>query len=330
MPERFRGWSLWDIDRELGIGIRVLAEVVRLQGQGFETRVTQKGEETLTEYITRVGTVSMRQTLNETMRLAGVTSPYRTVHLIKGVEDYDVVEYIYEHTRPQPCYEDFQQVAAKLGGDGFVLGGKIECPFQHWLVILTGYETAFAHLQDHTERVERFLRFLTDWTRQVCRVMVDSPAELILCGDNLSGIITTPSLFRTYCVPFYQEFAAALHGRGKWLASHFDGEPAPLLDVFPESGVDVAECFTPAPMTRASLTEAQQRWGDRVVIWGGIPSIVLCPSTPEDEFERFLDMLFGEAIPAGNIILGVGDNVVADALLERVIRISRLVHKLSS
>jgi hypothetical protein len=327
MPERFRGWSLWDIDRELGIGIRVLAEVVRLETYGFETRVTTRDAESTTEYITPVGTVTARHVYNEAMRVAGVTSKYQTEHIIKGAEDYDVAEYIFEHTKPIPCYESFQQVADQIGCDGFVLGGKLECPYQHWLIRLAGYETAFAHLHDLTARVERFLRFLTDWTRQVYRVMLDSPAEVILSGDNFDGTITHPKLFQKYCVPFFQEFASELHKRGKWLASHIDGDPLPLLQIFPESGIDIAESLTPAPMTHASLVEIQRSWGDKMLIWGGIPSTILCPATPEEEFERFLDTLFEQVVPKSNLILGVGDNIVADAFLERVVRISTLVRE---
>ena len=259
------------------------------------------------------------------MRRSGITTGYRSEHLIKRPEDYDVVEYIYEHTQPVPSYEAFLQAVAEIGGDGLVLAGPIECPYQRWLVQLTGYETGFAHLSEHTDRVERFLRFLNDWTWASCRILLDSPAEVVLCGDNLDGTITPPRLFSKYCVPFYREFSTALHQRGKWLASHMDGESAPLLPVFAESGIDIAECFTPAPMTRATVVEAQHAWGDRVVIWGGIPSVVLTPSVPEDDFEAFLDELFEKAVPTGNLILGVGDNIVADASLERVVRISERV-----
>jgi uroporphyrinogen-III decarboxylase len=327
MPERFRGCSLWEIDRALGIGIRVLAEVVKLQTDGFETRTTTRGDEILTEYITPIGTVTTRQVYNEMMRSSGITSPYLTEHIIKCPDDYDVAEYIFEHTRPVPCYENYQKIADQVGGDGFVLGGKIECPYQHWLVRLTGYETAFAHLHDFGARTERFLRFLTDWTREVYRVMVDSPAEVILSGDNFDGRITHPGLFRKYCAPFFKEFASELHERGKWLASHIDGDPLPLLQVFPESGIDIAESLAPAPMTRAELTDAQRIWGGRMRIWSGIPSAILCPSTSEEDFERFVDDLFNNAVPAGNLILGVGDNIVADAILDRVIRISELVRE---
>jgi hypothetical protein len=327
MPERFCGWSMLDIGRELGIGIRYLKPVYDLRSDGFEKRETTSGDETTVEYVTPVGSVTTKTVYNDIMRRSGVTSSYRTEHQIKRLEDYDVMEYIFEHTHAVPCYEIFAQADKEVGGDGFVLGGPIECPYQRWLIGLTGYETAFSHLADYPERVERFFRFLTDWTCNVYQLMMDSPAQVILSGDNFDGTITPPRLFRKYCVPFFQEFTAQLHRRGKLLASHIDGDAFPLLEAFPESGVDIAECFTPAPMTRASLAEAQRLWKDRLLIWGGIPSVILCPSTPDDVFEQFLDDLFGKVVPAGGIILGVGDNVVGDAMLARLIRISQMARE---
>lgn len=328
LPERFSGYSLWDINRELGIGIRTVADVVTLRQGGFAVRQSRRGDESITIYDTPLGSVRTVTTLNEAMRLSGVNHPYTTEFFIKDVADYDVLEYVYEHTRPEPCYESYLQVAAQLGGDGLVLSGRVECPFQNWLLRMAGYETGFAHLMDHTERVERFLRFLTDWTLDVCKVVVASPAEMILSGDNFSGIITHGRLFRTYCLPYLQAFSADLHARGKWLASHIDGETASLLQVFAESGVDVAECFTPWPMTQTTLAQAQAAWGDRVTIWGGVPSAILCPSTPQADYERFVDEHLRPGIARGNIILGVGDNVVADALLERVIDVTTWIRRL--
>ena len=43
LPERFKGRSLWDIDRELGIGIRAWTDLVTLQNDGFEKIVGREG-----------------------------------------------------------------------------------------------------------------------------------------------------------------------------------------------------------------------------------------------------------------------------------------------
>lgn len=40
------------------------------------------------------------QVYNELMRTSGVTSPYLVKHVIEEVRDYDLAEYMLEHTRP--------------------------------------------------------------------------------------------------------------------------------------------------------------------------------------------------------------------------------------
>jgi len=64
---------------------------------------------------------------------------------------------------------------------------------------------------------------------------------------NFDGMITSPALFRRYCIPFMQRMADLVHARGRLLASHMDGDMKPLLDLIPQTGLDVVESFSPAP-----------------------------------------------------------------------------------
>ena len=99
--------------------------MVRRETSGFETRVSTHGDETITEYITPVGTLTKRTVYNDLMRISGVSSPYESDHIIRRPEDYDVAEYIYEHTKVSPCYDKFQKVADAVGGDGLVMGTRL-------------------------------------------------------------------------------------------------------------------------------------------------------------------------------------------------------------
>ena len=104
-----------------------------------------------------------------------------------------------------------------------------------------------------------------DINRQVLEIALTSPASLLEFPDNLDGTITSPELFRTYCVPFLQESAAAVHARGRFLGSHMDGDMKPLLDLVPGSGVDVVEscrqtepellCVDPGHWVRCCLAQ---------------------------------------------------------------------------
>jgi uroporphyrinogen-III decarboxylase len=138
--------------------------------------------------------------------------------------------------------------------------------------------------------------------------------------------MTGPRLFQRYLAPYYREFAAYLHRHGKLLATHLDGEPSTLLDVIKDSGLDVIEAFTPRPMTRATVGDAQKVWGDAIVIWGGVASTVLCPETTSDEeFQSSVEEALGAARRGHAFILGVGDNIMPEASLDRVRRIRELL-----
>ena len=58
-------------------------------------------------------------------------------------------------------------------------------------------------------------------------------------------------------------------------------------------------------------------WQDGPLIWGGIPSPILEERTGESEFHLYVQRLL-ETIGDRPIILGVGDMVMGNNLLERV------------
>jgi hypothetical protein len=85
------------------------------------------------------------------------------------------------------------------------------------------------------------------------------------------------------------------------------------------------ECFVTAPMVPMTLRQARRDWGNRIVLWGGIPSAILSPSYPADMFEAFVHDVF-ESIDRGDaFVLGVADNVMPDSDIGRVRWISELV-----
>ena len=75
------------------------------------------------------------------------------------------------------------------------------------------------------------------------------------------------------------------------------------------------------------MAEARQAWGTDVIIWGGIPSSILCPPVTDKEFEDYMLDLFRTIAPGDAFILGVADNVMPDAYIERIIRVGEMVEE---
>jgi hypothetical protein len=295
-----------------------------------------KGNERLVEYRTPVGTVSTRHIIGSDVAPSSTDAKapgaywYETEHLIKRVEDYAVVEYIFENAKIDPNYEDILDKEKQLAGDGYPLPYGIDrVPIQDLLIQIIGYNNAYFELADHLPQFERLLAVITDYhKRELWPVALDAPTDLIAIRANLTGLMTSPNLFQKYFAPYSRELAGLLHKRGKKLATHMDGEPGQLLKVIAASGLDVIEAFTPAPMTNASTGQARAAYGPDVIIWGGVPSAILVPDLhTEEEFEQHMMDLFQQIAPGNNFILGVGDNTMPQASLERVKRVGELVRE---
>ena len=89
----------------------------------------------------------------------------------------------------------------------------------------------------------------------------------------------------------------------------------------------MAECFVTAPMVPLTMEKARAVWGTDVIIWGGIPSVLLCDPVRDAEFEAYMQQLFCTIAPGDAFILGVADNVMAEAKLSRIERVSEMVRE---
>ncbi len=326
LPERYRGMALREIERSLGMGTPAReGRVFRTEIHDVEVVREREGQDVVTRYVTPVGTVSTRERTSEVLERGGIAARREVEHLIRGPEDYPVVEYMVEHTEVIPTYDEYLDYEAEVGEDGVPLVSIGADPFYRIMREYVGYNQVFYHMRDHPERVEHFLGVLTEQAQTIQQVALDSPAKLILHGEHFDSQMTSPPLFRRYMLPYFQPFAERMHARGKVLACHADADASLLLGLIVESGFDMAECFVTAPMVPLTLAQARAAWGNRVIIWGGIPSSILCDPVTDEAFEAYVLDLFRTIAPGEAFILGVADNVMAEAHIERVERVSEMV-----
>ncbi len=65
--------------------------------------------------------------------------------------------------------------------------------------------------------------------------------------------------------------------------------------------------------------------GNRITIWGGIPSTLFCDPYTDEDFDSYMRDLFRIIAPGDAFILGVADNVLAATRWERFERVLPLV-----
>ncbi len=77
-------------------------------------------------------------------------------------------------------------------------------------------------------------------------------------------------------------------------------------------------------MTRMTLDEIRTAFDNRITIWGGIPSVLLClDSTGEVAFRDWFDRLLDRYGQATRFVLGVSDMVTADASWDRLLYLAQ-------
>ena len=263
LPDRFRGLSLREVERALGMGTPAREGKVFAAEQEGDVEVTtsQEGASTITTYRTPVGTVSTRHQRSETMERAGIGA-LEVEHMLKGPDDFGAVEYLLEHTRHVATYEEYLAYEADIGDAGYPMVSAGDCPFHYFLQKLAGYGSAYYHLFDYPEKVEHLLRTIEEIDRErVWPVIAGSPARLILHGVHFDSTITPPPLFTQYITPYYRDLSALLHENGKTLCMHADNDSRLILDHIREAGFDMAETFTTAPQVSCTLEEARRAWG---------------------------------------------------------------------
>ena len=355
LPAKYHEMSLNDIHQSVGIGRQKFTAPYAFKLRNtevvytFENEIIYRDSEPVTEYfpaqwapdqiprdkpgtttieyIAPVGKLNIAYEVAESMVAMGGIEPYLTCHLIKTDDDYRTAEYIIEHTEIIPQFNKIREDERELGDIGFVVPCLHRIPFQQALLEYLGEVPLFTALYDSPQQLNRLIHLLDQQLMEILRQMTDLPSIYVEFGDNLDGTMTNPKLFKKYSLPHYQKYADILHGQGKKVGSHTDGNVKPLLSLLAQSGLDVCESFSPAPLTECTFEEAWETWQNGPLIWGGVPSPILEERTSEAEFQDYIDRLL-EIIGNRNIILGVGDMVLGNNLIERVEYIAKKVEQL--
>jgi hypothetical protein len=340
--EGYSGASLSDIHRAVGMGQQVFETLYARRLRGTELRIELDGEPiycqadpvvdyfpklydvlpvdragvTRAELRTPVGVLTMCSQMVPDMVESG-TLPYMSDHPIKGADDVRVLEYVLERAEYVPKHDRVLEKQAGMGRIGFVMPLMTRVPFQRLLLDFVGEVPLFYMIHDTPRLVDHMLVLLHERMLEDIRQVAAYGGPYVHFPDNVDGVITNPELFARYSLAHYQQYAELLHAQGKRAGSHTDGNLRPILDLLARSGLDVCESFSPAPLTACPFDEAWAAWREGPIIWGGIPSPILQPDTPEVEFRAYVEHVL-ETVGSRPIILGVGDMVLGNNLIERV------------
>lgn len=350
LPAAFEGLSLIESHRKVGMGqlkfvfpydfhLRGVELIVSVDGQELRRETdpvscrwpvladlvaTDRPGATVFELVTPVGKVRLGQ-LMLPEAVSWAQEPYLEEHPIKEPEDFDTIRWIIDHLEVVARFDRVRQAEAELGDFGFVVPWIGRIPFQEVLIELLGEMATFYALNDDPGCVHALLAAIDELRVETASVLAGLEAPYVEFSDNMTGHMTNPKLFAEFAIPEYQRYAGLYHAQGKKVGSHFDGELRPLLGLLRETGLDVIESVSPAPLTECTFDELWESvGGGPPLMWGVIPSPLLEERIPESELHSFVDHVL-ETVDTAPIILGISDMVLGNNLIERVEWVGRRI-----
>ena len=290
--------------RNKGLGFSLPASVYNVSMPNVAVSRVVKGDYFFRVYETPVG--SLREVVKTGLPSeAGERSDRWVVeHLVKDSRDYRVLEYLFEDMVFKPRYRDFRLIEEAVGGDGVVYTSIGYSPLMELIVNYMGFRVFAREFKRNPGKLESLLEIIHERKLEACKLVANSPAKIVLIGDNIDEVLVDPRLFRKYCLPYYREYADILKSSGKIVGSHMDGRLKSLKNLIAETGLDFIHGFTPPPGGNLSLREAREAW--KSVLWVNIPQVIFYENA--SKIANYVRKLLEESGKRG-LILGITETV---------------------
>lgn len=197
----------------------------------------------------------------------------------------------------------------------FAKSGGIYCRTQ----FLYGEEQLLMDMLLEPERVHelmaRVAEFLTTLALENLRLTDAWETGLWIC-DDMAGVqapLFSPEMFAEFLLPLYKTMLGKIRAAGcRHIFFHSDGNIMPLLELLLEAGF---EGFNPLePRCGMDLPTLRERFGKRMVLFGGVCNTEILPRGDRREIEFHLRPLL-EMARDGGIILGcasIGDDIAPE------------------
>lgn len=325
LPERYAGDGIVDLYRDLGVDAMetVLACPWTTRHSDVEVTHTEHPgppRTRVTEWRTPVGV--LRQV---TEYIPTSCTWACTRYPAASVADLAAVRHIASAAVVEPDYPPMQALMDLYGDHGVGVTMPLRSPMAQLLVEWMGVTNTAYALADDPAAVAATVEALDDLSDRVHAICCGSPAPLLCYGDNVTGEVVSPRLFRRWYDPCYRKRTAAARAHGKRTFVHIDGTVATVLPLVAASGVECGQSLTPAPVGDATLEGMRVAAGPDLVLWGGLPGALFSPVYPECMLREAVDRALEFARQDPRFMLCVCDQVPPDADLGRVEMVGRMV-----
>ena len=278
-----------------------------------QRRESNGGVEILWRYTTPIGSIERSRIWDEQ------TYSWHIRHWgVRTERDLKILGYALKSRKYEPNWDSYRQWVDYVGQTGVVYLSAGYSALGHLLSLWMGIEGTTDAMADWPDTMRQVVHQINQNALDLVDLAGQSPAEIIITGDNISSDIQSPRLFSEWSGAFYQEAVRRLHAAGKHVAVHVDGRLRGALRMVGDVGADCGDALTPAPMGDLTPLECRREAGPNFILSGGLSPDVWLPYVDTQTFKKaVLDWL--ELKKHGpRFIVAAGDQVPPGAVEERI------------
>lgn len=237
---------------------------------------------------------------------------------VKSEQDLRVLAYALASRRYKPHWDRYRAWVDYVGEDGVVCLLTGYSAMGYLLCLWMGIEGTVYAIRDWPDTVREVIDRINRNNLQLVDLLAESPAEIILMGDNISSDIQPPHFFKEWSSEYYTEAVRRLHAAGKQVAVHIDGKLRGALAMVRDTGADSADAVTPAPMGDLTPRECREEAGSAFILSGGVPPDVWLPEVSVEAFKKSVTDWLDLKRYGPGLIAAAGDQVPPGAQEDRI------------
>ena len=313
--------ALIDAHKRLGCGFYV-ANLAAFYSVSFPPDVTARTEKLVREdgtpeivwrLETPLGRIERRRRWEERTYAWGISR-----WGIRNEQDLRVFGNAMSRRSFAPKWDSYRAWVEVVGDHGVVYISPGYSAIGHLLHYWMGIEgVAYAQV-DCPEALSAAVDAVNANNLQLIDLLAQSPAEIVIMGDNFSSDIQAPGFFQRWSAAYYDEAVRRLHAAGKRVAVHIDGRLQGAIRMIRQTGADCGDAITPTPMGDLTPQQCRDEAGPDFVLSGGVSPDLWLPSAPLEKFKAKVFEWLDLRRHSPRLVAGAGDQVPPGADQDRI------------
>ncbi len=158
---------------------------------------------------------------------------------------------------------------------GYFVEGTVPGAWMGIYYYLTSFSNILMWMAIEPDAARALFGMMSEFSLRSAEILLECGVDCVFTASDLGsgrGLLFSEEMFRIYVFPWLREIAELCHEKNAYFHLHSHGHIQEVMDGIVEAGVDVVNPIGPGDHN--DLSVFKRRWGDRIVIHGGIGTTI--------------------------------------------------------